>query len=364
MRVALDEQIFAIQPYGGISRMFAEIAQQFARGEIPDIELLPIDAPIVNRYILDDPDLIVQLGVTEATSPWHALARYLTRVRGNSEADVIHNTFYLPHGLAPKRGAKRVVTVHDMIPELLPHSRRRLDWLTLKQRYVRTADHIICVSEATKQDLIKVYGIPDAPITVVHHGVDTRFHPDVPREDFLPDRYLLFVGHRAQYKDADVLFRAFAEIAKQDGELHLLCVGGNGLTEEEAQRLTDLGIRERVSQRYLPDTQMASAYAHAELFVFPSHFEGFGIPALEAMACNTPVVLAAATSLPEVGGDAAEYFEPGSAEDLARVVTDLLADQGRQEDLRAKGRERARQFTWRQAAESTAGVYRSTLLDR
>jgi glycosyltransferase involved in cell wall biosynthesis len=282
-------------------------------------------------------------------------------VRGNSDADLIHNTFYLPHGLAPKRGVKRVVTVHDMIPELLPHTRRRLDWLTLKQRYVRGADHIICVSEASKQDLIKVYGIPDAPISVVHHGVDPRFHPDVHREDFLPERYMLFVGHRSQYKDADVLYRAFAQIAQQDPDLHLLCVGGNGLSEAESQRLTDLGIRERVSQRYLPDTHMASAYAHAELFVFPSHFEGFGLPALEAMACNTPAVLAAATSLPEVGGDAAAYFEPGSAEDLARVITDLLADEQRCQELRVRGRERSRQFTWQQAAERTAAAYRSTL---
>lgn len=361
MRVALDEQIFAIQPYGGISRMFAEIAQQFADGHISGVELMPINAPIVNRYVLDDTELAARLRVTEAKNPWYALARYLSRVRKYADADVIHNTFYLPHGLTPKRGAKRVVTVHDMIPELLPHSRRRLDWLTLKQRYVRSADHIICVSEATKQDLIKVYGTPDAPISVVHHGVDARFHPDVPREDFLPDRYLLFVGHRAQYKDADVLFRAFSEIAKEDKGLHLLCVGGNGLTEAEAQRLTDLGIRDRVSQRYLPDAQMASAYAHAELFVFPSHFEGFGIPALEAMACNTPVVLAAATSLPEVGGTAAEYFEPGSAQDLARVLTDLLADQGRQAELRASGLERAREFTWQRTADRTANAYRSTL---
>ena len=363
MRVALDEQIFAIQPYGGISRMFAELAQQFLAGAVPDVELLPLQAPIVNRYVLDNPKLSAQLHAREASSPWTSLARYLSRLRTTSDADVVHNTFYLPHGLVPTRGAKRIVTVHDMIPELMPHSRRRLDWLTLKQRYVQSADHIICVSEATKQDLLKVYGIPKAPISVVHHGVDPRFHPDVPRADFLPERYVLHVGHRAQYKDADVFFRAFARIAQDEPEMQLLCVGGDGLTEAESQRLTDLGIRDRVSQRYLPDALMASAYAHAEVFVFPSHFEGFGIPALEAMACGTPVILAAATSLPEVGGEAAEYFEPGSDEDLARVLQALLHDPQRQEDLRSRGFERAAGFTWGRAAQETAVVYRSTLGD-
>lgn len=361
MRVAMDEQIFAIQPYGGISRMFAELAQQFAAGVVPDVELLPLRAPIVNRYILDDPDLRARLRAQQAQNEWTALARYFTRMRAKASADIVHNTFYLPHGLAPIGSAKRIVTIHDMIPELMPHTRRRLDWLTLKRRYVDSADHIVCVSEATKQDLIKVYGLTKAPISVVHHGVDPRFHPDVPRADFLPARYLLYVGHRAQYKDADVLFRAFARIAEQDPDLQLLCVGGDGLSSAEVARLQDLGIRERVSQRYLSDDLMASAYVHAELFVFPSHFEGFGLPALEAMACGTPAVLARATSLPEVGGDAAAYFEPGDDKELAGTVVDLLRDDGARAGLRARGLERAGQFTWQVAAERTAAIYRDTV---
>lgn len=362
MRVALDEQIFAIQPYGGISRLFAELANEFSSGRMNDVELLPLQAPIVNRYILENADLSARLSATSARSPWTALARYMSRMRLSVESDIVHNTFYLPHGLVPTRGAKRIVTVHDMIPELLPQSRRRLDLLTLKERYVKSADHIICVSEATKQDLIKVYGPPRAPISVVHHGVDSRFHPDVPKADFLPDRYVLHVGHRAHYKDADVYFRAFARLAQDDPQLQLLCVGGDGISERESKRLMELGIRDRVSQRYLPDEAMASAYAHALAFVFPSHFEGFGLPALEAMACGTPVVLAAATSLPEVGGDAAEYFEPGSDQDLAQVLGSLLSSTDRQRELRARGLKRAAAFTWPLAAERTAEVYRQALL--
>ena len=357
MRVAFDEQIFAVQRYGGISRMFAELISQFHRGVVPGLEVLPLNAPVINRYLLDDRELAAELNVWPARSEFTALARYAGRVSTFDRPEVQHNTFYLPRGITRSHGARRVVTVHDMIPELMPHTRRRLDWLTLKRRYVNAADHIICVSEATKQDLIKVYGLTSAPITVVHHGVDERFRPDGPRLEFLPERYVLFVGHRRAYKDADVLFRAFAQIAPAFPELQLLCVGGEGLTQEEARSLQDMGIRDRVSQRFLPDDQMASAYAYADVFVFPSHFEGFGLPALEAMACGTPTVLAAATSLPEVGGDAAQYFEPGDWRDLAGTLNDILNDTRAQGELRERGFHRARTFTWHKAATQTAEAY-------
>ena len=357
MRVAFDEQIFAVQRFGGISRMFAELMSQFQKGAVPGIEVLPLNAPVINRYLLDDRELAADLNVWPARTEFTALARYAGRVSKTDRPDVLHNTFYLPRGITRSHGASRVVTVHDMIPELMPHTRRRLDWLTLKRRYVNAADHIICVSEATKQDLIKVYGLTSAPISVIHHGVDERFRPNAPRLDFLPERYVLFVGHRRAYKDADVLFRAFARISTSFPDLHLLCVGGDGLTQDEARSLQDMGIRERVSQRFLPDDQMASAYAHADIFVFPSHFEGFGLPALEAMACGTPTVLAAATSLPEVGGDAAQYFEPGDSRELAGILTDLLNDSHAQRQLRDKGFERARAFTWHRAASQTAEAY-------
>ena len=357
MRVVIDEQIFAIQPYGGISRMFAELADQFINGEHADMTLLPLDATIVNRYVLDSPTLTERLRVVEGHSQWTSLARYFTRIPIPREADIVHNTFYLPHGLTPTRGAKRVVTVNDMIPELLPRTKRRLDWITLKRRYVDSADHIICISEATKQDLLKVYGPTRAPISVVHLGVDSRFRPDMARVDFLPDSYVLFVGHRDQYKDADVLFQAFARIADEIPDIHLLCVGGNGLSPKEVRRLEYLGVRSRVSQRHLSDSDMISAYCHADVFVFPSHFEGFGLTALEAMACGAPTVLAAATSLPEVGGDAAAYFEPGSATDLADVILALLADEPRRHELSRLGLARAAEFTWARTADKTVRAY-------
>ena len=357
MRVAVDEQIFAIQPYGGISRLFAELARQYASSVIPDLELLPQDAPIINRYVLDDPLVRDALKAREARNEWTALARYFSRISVKTNCDVVHNTFYLPHGLAPTRGAKRIVTVHDMIPELMPQTRRRLDLLTMKRRYVESADQVICVSEATREDLRKVYGHIKAPVTVVHHGVDPRFRSGVERIGELPTRYVLFVGNRGQYKDADVLFEAFARMNIKD-DLMLVCAGGGTFSRDEQQRLQALGIAKQVMHLELNDDAMASAFSNAEIFVFPSRFEGFGLPAIEAMACGTPTILADATSLPEVGSDAAAYFEPGNVAELASTMKELLNNSALRVELSEKGKTRADEFTWRRTAEQTADVYR------
>ena len=359
MRLAFDEQIFAAQQYGGISRLFAELSKQFLREGSLEVELLPLDAPVVNRYLLDDPYLRDQLKVSDAGSTMAALARYFVRMRPRTSVDVIHNTFYLPHGLAGYPKARRVVTVHDMIPELLPKSRRRLDFITLKKRYVMSADHVICVSEATRNDMLRVYGDIKAPISVVHHGVDPIFRPGDPRVPGLPDRYLLFVGNRGQYKDANVLLSAFAAMRKKADWVALVFTGGGAFTRAERAQQQELGIADRVIQISLKDTAMSGAYGNALMCVFPSRVEGFGLPALEAMACGTPALLAQGSSLPEVGGDAAKYFTPGDAQDLSVAIEGLLTDEQERNRMKIAGISRAQGFTWGTAAAKTAGIYQS-----
>lgn len=359
MRIAFDEQIFAIQQYGGISRLFAELAKQFTSESRVDFNLEPIHAPIVNRYLLDNPELSEYLNVWPAGNVVKSLARYFSRIRARPNIDVVHNTFYLPHGLAGYPRARRVVTVHDMIPELMPKTRRRLDFITLKKRYVTTADHVICVSEYTRDDMVRTYGELTVPVSVVYHGVDSHFRPGAEAIEGFPDRYIIFVGNRGQYKDASVLLEAFATL--KDQELSLVFVGGGAFTVDETRRIRDLGIEDRTLQRGLPESQMPGAYGNAILCVFPSRFEGFGLPALEAMACQTATILADATSLPEVGGDAARYFTPGDATSLTRVLRELLIDDSQRKTLAQSGLTRARDFTWKASADATASVYRATL---
>jgi glycosyltransferase involved in cell wall biosynthesis len=357
----MDEQIFAIQHYGGISRLFAELARNFTQNSHIGVNLEPLGVPVVNRYLLDNPTLTSELQVRQARSSYSALARYFLTRRPTPSVDIVHNTFYLPHGLTGYTGARRVVTIHDMIPELMPETRRRLDFITLKKRYVEAADHIICVSHSTKADLIRIYGEPNAPISVVHHGVDPMFRPNSPRWADLPDQYVLFVGNRNQYKDAPTLVRAFAEVKEDFPDHTLLFVGGGSFTAGETKLIDSLGLGGRVQQRALPDAEMSAAYSNADLCVFPSRFEGFGLPALEAMACGTATILAAATSLPEVGGDAAEYFTPGDQHELIGKMKILLSDPSYRQRLIDAGFARAALFSWDRCAKETAAAYSEAL---
>jgi glycosyltransferase involved in cell wall biosynthesis len=357
----MDEQIFAIQRYGGISRLFYELAKQFTTTPGLGVELLPISAPIVNQYVLDNPDLTSTLQIRPAKNSIRALATYFSHRTDARDAQIVHNTFYLPHGLAGGKGAKRVVTIHDMIPELLPKTRRRLDLLTMKRRYVDQADHIICVSAATRGDLVRLYPEITAPISVVHHGVDPVFTPGIPKWSDLPKQYILFVGNRDQYKDADILLKAFAVFTSEFIGTTLLFVGGGKFTTRENKLIQALGIATQVTQRSLPDAEMSSAYCNALFTVFPSRFEGFGLPALESMASGTATILANATSLPEVGGDAALYFESGNVADLAEKMLTLATDENLRTQLANAGILQARGFSWAKCAAETAAVYQSTL---
>ena len=275
--------------------------------------------------------------------------------------DVVHNTFYLPRGLSDHPGGRRVVTVYDMIPELLPHTRRRLDFLTEKHAYVQAADHIVCISQSTRQDLFRIYPDIHAPVTIAYPGVSAAFRPGVSRLEGFPEPYILHVGNRTSYKDGATLLRAFVALAARYPDHTLLLVGGGPLTREERDLLASGGVLPRVVQRTLPDAAVPAAYAQATVTVFPSRYEGFGLPAVEAMASGSPLVLADTSSLPEVGGDAARYFPPGDDRALAGVLSEVLADATAQAELRARGLIQARRFTWTGYARANLEAYRAVL---
>lgn len=361
MRVALDEQIFAVQPYGGISRLFYEMASAFVRDPALGVDLERLDAPVVNEYLLSDHELASRLGVRRASGPYRALGHYMARRRRTAPADVVHNTFYMPRGLGEHPSSRRVVTVYDMIPELLPKTRRRLDFLTEKHKYVRRADHIICISESTRRDLLRMYPDIHAPVTIAYPGVGPAFRPDAHSSRPRPEPYILHVGNRSSYKDGATLLRAFRRIACLFPGHTLYLVGGGPLTRDERDLLSSAGLMGRVHQESLPDADVPAAYAAAAVTVFPSRYEGFGLPGVEAMASGSPLILADTSSLPEVGGSAARYFPPGDDKALAAVLTDVLGDPGAQREMRQAGLTQARLFSWTGYALANVEAYRAVL---
>lgn len=361
VRVAFDEQIFAVQRHGGISRVFAELAREFEADESLGVELQPIAAPVVNEYLLRDPETARDLVVWRGNHWAFTIGRSLLRRRHKGPADVVHSSFYLPRMQHDYAGAKRIVTVHDMIPELFPNTRRRLDFMTMKHTYVKQADHVICVSESTRRDLLTIYPDIETPVCVVHSGVGREFSPGLDPLPELPTEYIIHVGARRQYKDSPTLLKAFPSIAAQYPELHLVLVGGGQITRAEASLIERGRLQDRVTQMSLPENLMPRVYANAKALVFPSRYEGFGLPVLEAMASGIPTVLCDSSSLPEVGGSAAAYFAVGDVDDLASQVLDVLTDQSLREKMIHEGLLRAQAFSWNETARKTADVYRSVV---
>jgi glycosyltransferase involved in cell wall biosynthesis len=219
----------------------------------------------------------------------------------------------------------------------------------------RRADRVLAGSEHTKNDLAEQYGIPEEKVVVTPYGVDAHFHPNGGAPDRPP--YLLFVGGIQPRKDP---LAAIEALALLDGDLSLVVVGAEKRGGDEVRRtVSRLGLEQRVDLAgHVQREELAALYRGAACLVFPSRYEGFGLPVLEAMASGTPVVAAAAGAVPEVAGDAAILVEPGQPEAIADGITRALADRER---LVAAGLQRAAQFSWTETARRTLAVYRELL---
>lgn len=355
MRIAFDQQIFTSQRHGGISRYVTRLASALdALGHTTRIV-----APLhINTYLSTLPPTLVR-GLNLGDGLWagRAARRLAGPLAGPMIAagrpDIVHGTYY--GRMQAPRGARTVLTVHDMIHEKFPESFPSGDpTATAKRAAVLRADHVMCVSENTRRDLIELIPQAAAKCSVTRLGFDAGFARPKPAMRARP--WLLFVGPRAGYKNFKALAEAVAMQRALD-DFDIVAVGGGALTEAERNAVARLGLGNRVIQQGADDATLASLYAGAAAFVYPSLYEGFGIPPLEAMAASCPVVVTRAASVPEVCGDAAEYGD-GSAGSLSDAIMRAL---GRADDLRAAGRARLATFSWTACAESTLAGYTQAL---
>ena len=285
-------------------------------------------------------------------------------------SDVFHATDHL---LPPLRRAGSVFTVHDLIflhfPEYhLPLNRWYLSLML--PRFLRRADALIAVSENTKRDVVKLMQIPPDKITVIYEGVNPAYRPlddsaarDRVREKYrLPAEYILYFGTLEPRKNLLTLLDAYhALLVRGQAIPSLVLAGRKGwLYQPVFARVRALGLEDRVHFTDYVDEQDAPVIMNAaSVFVYPSLYEGFGLPPLEAMACGTPVICSNASSLPEVVGDGGLLFEPRDVGALANAIARVLADAELRTQLRARGIEQARKFTWERAARETLAVYQA-----
>lgn len=353
LRVLYDAQIFTSQKFGGISRYFVELMRNMPEDITTDVAARYSH----NVYIRDVKPIPDFPGVPFKKDIVKVLNNSCSRAKiAAGDFDVFHPTYYNPYFL---RQLKRpyVVTVHDMIHERFPESFSLSDpTVRFKREIVERADHIIAISESTRRDLIDMYGLSDDRVSVVYHGA-TCDSGVITSIGGLPERYILFVGDRNRYKNFSRLAEAFAAICSRYPELQLVCTG-RSFNKHETAQLDLLGITSRVKHFFVSDSQLRYLYAHADLFVFPSLFEGFGFPVLESFAAGCPIVLSNTSSLPEIAGDGGVYFDPTRVDEMSDAIVRVLDDRDLRQAMTRRGHEIVKQFTWQRTAALTADIYR------
>lgn len=370
LRVLVDGIVYQLQPHGGISRLFSEILPRMChlddslritlltegrlRQSLPQRKhITHRRIPSVRRYL-------------RPRRVWKPVAEPLRRLvrrlwAGRGEGQIWHSTYYTRP--EPWDGLQ-VVTVVDMIHERFPelfnrpsHARFR----ERKRRCVQEADAVICISETTRQDVQSFYGLDSDSISVIPLACSAAFRrleqSDRRLEMVYDQPFLLYVGRRYHCKNFHALIRAYSAWSHRE-EVILAVVGGLW-SDEERHRLADLHVQDRVHLLTdVSDEALCQLYNRAVAFVYPSLYEGFGIPLLEAMACGCPVVASRIASTVEVAGACPIYFEPTEVDSLVHAL-DVAMAEGRESQRVEMGFDRVRRYSWEKTAELTLAVYRS-----
>jgi len=361
MHVLFDHQIFTWQWYGGISRYYRELIARLCHIQGVDVSLFL--GWHVNEYGLDT----VQHNFKNYWGKKHAHqfgnvpfklinGMMLKMISGRIKPDVYHQTYYDYIDIRTK--AKRVVTVHDMIHELYPHFFPFYDMTSRRKREsIQKADGIICVSEATKGDLLNCYPSLETRVKVVYHGIDlSRQH--VVDSHLIDSSYVLYVGQRSRYKNFSLLFNAYAKCRRVNAHYKLVCFGGGAFSSAEEKDIAKFGLSSKVEHLDGDDAMLTSLYKNASVIVVPSLYEGFGFPPLEAMSYGCPVLVSNTSSLPEVVGDAGIYFDPHKEDDLIDKLETLLFDETLRQKLIQAGYGQVNKFNWETCASETLQLYR------
>ena len=390
MKILYDYQIFTKQNYGGVSRYFYELMDNLRAHKI-DIEI-PINYS-KNIYIKEADFLSRPLkGYTEykdfllglrpkGKAKIYKLLQKLNFIKNAETAnqkisierlkkqnfDIFHPTYYDSYFLKYIGKKPFVLTIYDMIHETYPELFSADNKIARQKKILaQKADKIIAISENTKKDIIKFIGINEDKIQVIHLGSsinrqenNLKINTDLLKK--LPEKYILFVGNRASYKNFDNFSKALIPLFKINKKLNAVCAGGGEFSDKEINFFKTFNITDKFRQYSVNDSDMTLLYKNALVFVFPSLYEGFGLPILEAFNCGCPVAASNRSSLPEIAGNAAAYFNPEDISSITDAINNIIADDGTKEKMKKNGFEQLKKFSWEKTAEKTLDVYNSIL---
>lgn len=366
MKILYDFQGLS-KPVGGVSRCICEYIN-----EIRKTNEVKISCPMTRNIYMRE---ILGIKTSSFMKPNHYFAQghiqYFTNLLSSyiavkkNDYDVFHPTFDMSYYYGNIIRKPYVLTIHDLIPELyyvndLNNSIPNLDLkLKNKKRAIKGASRIMCVSENTRKEMLEYYSFIDpGKVDVVYHGVNT-FIGDY--HDNIYGDYILFIGQRNSYKNFLFTIKALRPVFVRYDNIKMICTGSK-FSFEELKEISNLGLEGRiVNVGYVDENSLASLYHNALTFIFPSLYEGFGIPILEAFVNGCPVCLANSSCFPEIGADAVSYFEPEDELSILHSVLKVIEDTNYASFLRTKGYERAILFSWKESASKVLGCYKKVL---
>lgn len=382
MKVLYDYQAFS-QRFGGISNYFVQIIRN-----MPNDVQYEIAVSESNNVHLKDSGLIDIENATQTVDSfitrynfkgkswlYNKYSSFFPRMTSlgrnrkrsidslkNGQYDLFHPTFFSDYFLPYLNGKPYVLTVHDMIPELFNKDfGKRNEQLVNKAKLVKGAAHVIAVSEKTKEDLISLLNVQDYRISVIYHGAPA-YNVNEVAEPIISGRYILYVGNRDGYKNFMPMIKEMVPFLKNHVDIRLVCTG-NPFNIVELKTFTDYHIRDQIIHIHPSDSDMEDLYRNALCFIFPSLYEGFGIPVLEAWQAGCPVLLNKKSCFPEIAKDAAIFFcLDEHYSDLREVINKFVRmSEVEMRQLKQKQQNRLKEFSWRKSAEQLADIYRMVI---
>jgi glycosyltransferase involved in cell wall biosynthesis len=272
--------------------------------------------------------------------------------------DIFHPTYYDNYFLEHIGNKPFVLTIHDMIHEIFPEIHGEIETLIQKNDLAKKAAHIIAVSENTKKDIIDIFGIPEKKISVIYHANSIINKRSASLH--LPQKYFLYVGSRFGYKNFLFFVQAIEPILKQQKDIFVLCTG-QIFDDTETQMLDNLNIRDKFINIFVEDDDFFEVYNNAIALVFPSYYEGFGIPILEAFESSCPVLLSDSSCFPEIAKDCALYFPPKDIKQMRSCLENVINNPPLRQLLIDKGHKRIKDFSWLEFSKQTCALYERVL---
>lgn len=383
IRVLFDHQAFTAHTFSGVSKSFCELISAFPNYVAPEISIVQSnnihlkDSGLVNE--LQPAKLDIQQFVSKNYFPGKGhiyrimsnlhIIKGAERINEDSSIraiktgnfDVFHPTFFDSYFLRYLNSKPFVLTVHDMMPEIFPqYYGKNNPQILEKKKLVKRADAIVAISENTKKDLIDILNVPESKIHVIYHGAPI-IKPSID-EPIIKERYFLYIGTRNAYKNFTKTVYDFCEFSNNNPDIKLVCTGPK-FTMQEMDLFKRLNLSDKISHIFVGDQDLPNLYSNAIAMIYPSLYEGFGMPILEAFACGCPTILNNKSCFPEIAGDAAVYFESdGVKSNLAGTLEKFVSlSSNQRNNIIEKSKKRLANFSWQKSACSLAELYESVI---